>query len=139
VSKESLAPALAASCARAGISLAAFDDEIGLVKRDLGRASVREQFEAPNLVDDAGCGDVAELFAKMMGDNQRTRRRVETALRIEDANVVPSGSHLCGGHESGRGAANNYYAAVFFVRLVLVHSSGSSDRPGKRCGGAGFF
>ena len=104
----------------------ALDNQIRLLQGNLRRAAVGKKFKAADFVDDAVLGHSGHLGAKMIGNNQRARRRLKLRLGFHYANRTPAAGYAGGGEESGcRSSYDDDFTGVIAVPwlgLAFFHS-----------------
>src|SRR5690348_15296559 len=103
-----------------------FDNQIRISERYLRRTAVSEQFKAANLVADAAVSLPVHLMPEMMGNDKRTRRRVETRPSLNNMNFAARlREPACGVQPGGGSADYNHFTAIPLVRgamKVFFHS-----------------
>jgi hypothetical protein len=86
---------------------AALNDQVRILKGNLGGASIGKQFKAANLVEYAGPRIFADLPFKMIRDDEGTRRGFERGLGFQDANAAARASQLTRYMEARSGASDD--------------------------------
>jgi hypothetical protein len=104
----------------------ALDDEIRVLQRDCGGATIGEKFKPANLVDDTPFGGAAKQTAHALGYDQGASGRFKRLAALENPHWNALFSQQAGSKKTGSRAAN--YGDVPFVSSMFHSEAGVGIR-----------